>query len=126
MQRINESLVEFVGAWNHHKVRTLNNRTPTQILLVSDMQGTNCGVDVFEDEFDIYDILNDADDLVIGENQVVCDSRYCPFNEMQLAQFESQVLRFNLQAQIDVSRYDMLFQCFVNALRVAMNLLSVV
>lgn len=93
MDRINESLVEFIGAWNHHKVRTLNNKTPTQLLLMSQIQGSSCGVNVSEDELDIYNVLNNAEDVIYGDNQVVCDSRYSPFNEVQSQEFSISVHR---------------------------------
>ena len=126
MARINESLMEFVKAWNHHKLRTVNNRTPTQLLLLGQLQGTTCGVNVYEDEFSIYDILRDAEDVVDADNQVVCDSRFCPFNELQMQQFEAQVSPCTLQSRIDVSCYDMLFEQFGNALRVSMTILDTV
>lgn len=94
------------------------------MLLLGQVQGLNCGINVYEDEYDIYDILNDTEDVVNGENQVVVESRYCPFNDLQLAEFQTQVVRLDLQTSIDARNYDMLFEFFMNALRVSMLLLS--
>lgn len=124
MDRINKSLLEFVRVWNNHKIRTVNNRTPTQLLLLSQRQGTSCGVNVYEDEYDIYSILDDAEDVVNGDNQVVCDSRYCPFNELQTLQFSTDIERIFSSDNIVVSCFDLLFEKFITALRAAVIILS--
>lgn len=39
---------------------------------------------------EIFDIDIGLEDVVNGENQVACESRYCPFNEGQLILFSQQ------------------------------------
>jgi hypothetical protein len=124
MDRINESLTEFKNVWNNHKLRSVENKSPTQILLLAQLRGQSFGVQIGDSEMNIYDILEDVADVVDGDNQVVCESRYSPFDENQKEEFTRNVNRLHLIDRVDVTNYDDLFNYFMYALNVALNILT--
>jgi len=123
MDRINESLTEFQNVWNNHKLRSVENKSPTQLLLLSHVRGQSFGVKIGDSAMNIYDLLEDVEDVEEGENQVICESKYSPFDENQKEEFASIVNRLHLIDRVDVTNYDALFNYFIYALNVAMNIL---
>lgn len=61
--RINHSLAQFVGSWNHHPIRTAHNKSPYQLFSSGLLQLRNSGLtalDIFENVDSTYGIDEDA------------------------------------------------------------------
>jgi len=125
LQRLNDSLRQFEDVWNNHNCRSfIKNRSPKQCLVLAEIEGKGCGVKIHDDELDIFSDVHNYEDVVNAENQVVCDSRYNPFNDDQFLQFTQQVPRLTLHDRIDETCHDLLFQTFITTLDIAMQTLQ--
>lgn len=122
--RINESLLQFKTAWNNHKVRTLSNLSPIQILTLNEMTNNNYGIQLEGDELSLLSDNNDFEDVVHGENQVVCESRYNPFTAAQSTQFSALVSPLTLSDLISGEYHQTLFISFLRALQIANTILG--
>jgi hypothetical protein len=120
MDRINESLIDFRNAWNNHKIRTENNKTPIQLLVAADLENNNHGIILSDTDMLILEDTN-TDSNEYLDNQVVCDSPFCPFHIDQLNVFVSRVIRV---CKEETFTTPVLFDRFINAMSIANEILS--
>lgn len=89
LNRIQEELDEFKGAWNNHQVSTERNETPLGMIATRAQLFPPEEV-IDDDEYGLEDNLNvnidDGDDF-----SVPCDPIFCPLSVHNLAVFQSRV-----------------------------------
>ena len=93
--RINRALQEFVGAWNHHGVRTEHGQTPNQLFTVGYLQLRNSGMaalDFFDTVPEMYGVDNDLGVSTDDDEQgVEIPSTEIDMSSEQLSELESRV-----------------------------------
>lgn len=98
MNRIQEELTDFKMFWNNHPIRTENNRTPTQLIILrytdidfnEPIDYENLGID---DDDDDDDVLMDQDqDEDENNQQAECDAINCPLTDANLIELKQRIL----------------------------------
>ena len=93
MNRIQEELNDFKQFWNNHPIRTENNRSPIQLMILrynnidfnEPIDYENYGVDSDDD-------LNDEDE---DNQQVVCDPIRCPLSDANFNELKHRISPIN-------------------------------
>jgi len=86
--RINEDLENFRGGWNNHKIRTENNKTPNQLLLMYDELAGSIPTVVDELDYGAYDDIDVEDNDI---EQRIVEPIQCPLSNMQFQLFKNQI-----------------------------------
>eukprot|EP01038_Epipyxis_sp_PR26KG_P016209 gene16209-22048_t len=86
--RINEDLENFRGGWNNHKIRTENNKTPNQLLLMYDELVGSIPTVVDELDYGVYDDIDVEDNDI---EQRIVEPIQCPLSNMQFQLFKNQI-----------------------------------
>jgi len=107
----------------NHKVRTLHNKTPLQVLTMCDFENRNVGITLNEMDMHLFEDVNEYEDIVNGVNQVVCESRYNPFTVEQYVLYCEAVTPIPLNG-VFLGDLRVLFDRFSNALSIAVNVMN--
>ena len=115
MPRIQEDLNDFKAYWNNHPLRTENNKTPNQLILLN-----NAKIN-YDDPIDLINYGVEEDDNYIEENnaQVMCDAIICPLNVDNIFLLRQTIPPLSMavrDAELSIR--------FYQALQMVMNLLT--
>ena len=116
LPRMNHDLMQFVDAWNHHKLSTEGNKTPLQLWKLNEKK---IPVDATDNIYDYgkydedYDIASDDEDDDYTNNQVEVPS-YNPFDDDELFEvFKKNIEPFSADDKLDESLYEYFEQVVV-------------
>ena len=106
MNRIQEELNDFKQFWNNHPIRTENNRSPIQLMILR-YNDINFDEPIDYENYGI-DSDDDLDDEDEDNQQVVCDPIRCPLSDANFVELKRRISPLN--SNIPVSELTNRFQ----------------